>query len=102
MPITLPLAVEEAPIILFRTAGSARMPSPLHADARVHDFAVVLLIGEFVNLAMLPVNRDGSRYGGYCAGFSKYCAGFSDACMTPPSTHADGRRPRTAKARNRG
>jgi len=41
------------------------MPSPLHADARVHDFAVVLLIGEFVNVAMLPVNRDGSRYGGY-------------------------------------
>ena len=30
------------------------------------------------------------------------CAGFSDACMTPPSTRADGRRPRTAKARNRG
>jgi hypothetical protein len=29
------------------------------------------------------------------------CAGFSDACMTSPSTCADGRRPRSAKARNR-
>jgi hypothetical protein len=28
--------------------------------------------------------------------------GFSDACMTPPSTRADGRRPRSARARNRG
>ena len=33
----------------------------------------------------------------YCS-----CAGLSDACMTPPSTRADGRRPRSAKARNRG
>jgi peptide/nickel transport system substrate-binding protein len=31
----------------------------------------------------------------------RYCAGFSDACMTWPSTCADGRRPRSAKARNR-
>ena len=30
-----------------------------------------------------------------------FCAGFSDACMTSPSTCADGRRPRSAKARNR-
>ena len=27
---------------------------------------------------------------------------FSDACMTTPSTRADGRRRRSAKARNRG
>src|SRR5436305_15061420 len=30
------------------------------------------------------------------------CAGFSDAWMTDPSTRCDGRRPRSAKARNRG
>jgi hypothetical protein len=32
----------------------------------------------------------------------RFCAGFSDAWMTPLSTRADGRRPRSAKARNRG
>jgi nucleoside-diphosphate-sugar epimerase len=30
------------------------------------------------------------------------CAGFSDACMANPSTRADGRRPESARARNRG
>ncbi len=32
----------------------------------------------------------------------RFCAGFSDAGMTMPSTHPGGRRPRSAKARNRG
>jgi hypothetical protein len=32
----------------------------------------------------------------------RFCAGFSDAWMTPPSSRSDGRRPRSAKARNRG
>jgi hypothetical protein len=31
-----------------------------------------------------------------------HCAGFSDACITKPSTRSDDRRPRSAKARNRG
>jgi aminoglycoside phosphotransferase (APT) family kinase protein len=35
------------------------------------------------------------------AGNGSSCAGFSDAYMTSPSTCADGRRPRSAKARNR-
>ena len=30
------------------------------------------------------------------------CAGFSDACITKPSTRSHDRRPRSAKARNRG
>jgi hypothetical protein len=30
------------------------------------------------------------------------CAGFSDACMTKPLTRSHDRRPRSAKARNRG
>src|SRR5262245_21958168 len=35
------------------------------------------------------------------SGLVRLCAGSSDACTTPPSPHAD-RRPRSAKARNRG
>jgi hypothetical protein len=31
-----------------------------------------------------------------------FCAGFSDACITKPSTRSHDRRPRSAKARNRG
>ena len=32
----------------------------------------------------------------------RFCAGFSDACITRLSTRSDDRRPRSAKARNRG
>ena len=39
---------------------------------------------------------------GFLRGQGTICAGFPDACITKPSTRSHDRRPRSAKARNRG
>ena len=49
-----------------------------------------------IHAELLPPN------GGSQAAERPLLCRFSDACMTAPSTRADGRRPKSAKARNRG
>src|SRR6202047_5207400 len=45
---------------------------------------------------------DEAHVGLRCFGNVRKCAGFSDACITKASTRSHDRRPRSAKARNRG
>src|SRR5436190_820103 len=76
--------------------ASTAVLMPLYELIKAHVFRAERIHGDDTTVPVLAKVKGPHRAAVDC-----FCAGFSDAWMTDRSRRGDGRRPRSAKARNR-